>query len=332
MGHDKQMQTIEEKVDMSKALDASLVDIESGQHHTEQPEFINEGEVDQNAEQEAKEKTQERGRNSRPSVMSYAKSQSTANGSKPNLRSNTQTSRNWPASKNSFEMTKTKPTGKIFKTIGLRWVPTGKIFTSSTTKVDSEPTNGSDEDITNQYEYEQTLDVSAGTLMSGTSCVNKSSSPIDNSTQQDTPPLATAQSTTELITPTTTISAEDNIACTSEIAEDFDSLSFHHVQFKRTSLTGFPAQSIRSSNVVTLDSPYLLVLITGTSQRRQHESRKSPTKSLFDVGSRRISIITVNTKEYHSDVLAIITRIMRNGYSLKDKNEAKIDKTELENG
>ncbi|GJY37790.1 retrovirus-related pol polyprotein from transposon TNT 1-94 [Tanacetum coccineum] len=48
--------------------------------------------------------------------------------------------------------------------VGLRWVPTGKIFTSSTTKVDSDPTNGSNEDITNQYECEQTLDVSAGTL------------------------------------------------------------------------------------------------------------------------------------------------------------------------
>ncbi|GJW81549.1 hypothetical protein Tco_0145524 [Tanacetum coccineum] len=57
-----------------------------------------------------------------------------------------------------------KPTGKIFKTVGLRWVPTGKIFTSSTTKVDSEPQNGSNEDIANQYECEQTLDVSAGTL------------------------------------------------------------------------------------------------------------------------------------------------------------------------
>ncbi|GJR47559.1 hypothetical protein Tco_1315662 [Tanacetum coccineum] len=92
----RQMQTIEEKVDMSNALDASLVDTESsgteskehdtssrsgndahaddadirpiydeepmaevqmtaginvfatGQHHTEQPEFNNEGEVDQN--------------------------------------------------------------------------------------------------------------------------------------------------------------------------------------------------------------------------------------------------------------------------------------------
>ncbi|GJY59321.1 retrovirus-related pol polyprotein from transposon TNT 1-94 [Tanacetum coccineum] len=56
-----------------------------------------------------------------------------------------------------------KPTGKIFKILGLRWVPTRKIFTSSTTKVDSEPTNGSDEDITNQYEYKETLDVSACT-------------------------------------------------------------------------------------------------------------------------------------------------------------------------
>ncbi|GJS52830.1 hypothetical protein Tco_0626192 [Tanacetum coccineum] len=54
-----------------------------------------------------------------------------------------------------------KPTGKIFKTVSLRWVPTGKIFTSSTTKVDSEPINGSNEDITNQYECEQMLDVSA---------------------------------------------------------------------------------------------------------------------------------------------------------------------------
>ncbi|GKE07770.1 hypothetical protein Tco_1411321 [Tanacetum coccineum] len=154
-----------------------------------------------------------------------------------------------------------KPKGKIFKTVGLRWVPTRKIFTSSTTKVDSESTNGSNEDITNQYEYEQTLDVSAGTLnlsvelgihdhnnepsssklvpkvvtladtttpskqqldllfgplydeffTAGTSCVNKSSSPTDNSTQQDTPPSATTESTTELITPSTTITAEDNM-------------------------------------------------------------------------------------------------------------------------
>ncbi|GJX75523.1 hypothetical protein Tco_0314118 [Tanacetum coccineum] len=77
--------------------------------------------------EEAKKKTQESCRNSEPSVMPSARSQSTTN-------------------------------------VGLKWVPTGKIFTSSTTKVDSEPTNGSNEDITNQYECEQTLDVNAGTL------------------------------------------------------------------------------------------------------------------------------------------------------------------------
>ncbi|GJS71742.1 hypothetical protein Tco_0704583 [Tanacetum coccineum] len=62
------------------------------------------------------------------------------------------------------------------------------------------------------------------------------------------------------------------------------------VKFRRTSLTGFPVQSVRSSNVIALDSPYLLVLITRTPQSRQHESRKSPTAELFDVDSRRISI------------------------------------------
>ncbi|GJV61531.1 hypothetical protein Tco_1467631 [Tanacetum coccineum] len=102
------------------------------------------------------------------------------------------------------------------------------------------------------------------------------------------------------------------------------------VQFRRTSLTGFPAQSIRSSNAIALDSPYLLVLITGTSQSRQHESRKSPTKSLFDVGSRRISIINVNTKEYHSDVLAITTRIMHSISAHLLFGNRRLERTDLQ--
>ncbi|GKC60512.1 hypothetical protein Tco_1088110 [Tanacetum coccineum] len=36
--------------------------------------------------------------------------------------------------------------------IGQRWIPTGKMFTDSTTKVDSEPPNGSNDDTTNPYE------------------------------------------------------------------------------------------------------------------------------------------------------------------------------------
>ncbi|GJX77789.1 hypothetical protein Tco_0324600 [Tanacetum coccineum] len=161
--------------------------------------------------EEAKKKTQESSRNSEPSVMPSARSQSTANGSKPKPRINNQKSRNWPASKSSCVTTKTVPIAehsrnsrsfsdsKHFVCSTLlrspsnrqpkryipveqtsfakkperhipkrhRWVPTGKIFTSSTTKVDSEPQNGSNEDITNQYECEQTLDVSAGTLNLG---------------------------------------------------------------------------------------------------------------------------------------------------------------------
>ncbi|GJX28826.1 hypothetical protein Tco_0236905 [Tanacetum coccineum] len=56
-----------------------------------------------------------------------------------------------------------KPTGRIFKTVSLRWIHTGKMFTDSTTKVDSEPSNGSNDDITNPYECNQTLYFSAGT-------------------------------------------------------------------------------------------------------------------------------------------------------------------------
>ncbi|GJZ96768.1 hypothetical protein Tco_0669102 [Tanacetum coccineum] len=59
---------------------------------------------------------------------------------------------------------------------------------------------------------------------------------------------------------------------------------------QRISLTGFPAQSVGSSNTEVLDSPCLLVLITRMAQSRQHESRKSPTVELFDVDSGRISI------------------------------------------
>nr|GEX22869.1 zinc finger, CCHC-type [Tanacetum cinerariifolium] len=41
--------------------------------------------------------------------------------------------------------------------------------------------------------------------------------------------------------------------------------------FRRTSLTGFLAQSISSSNTIALDLPNLLVLITGMSQSRQQD-------------------------------------------------------------
>ncbi|GKA56647.1 hypothetical protein Tco_0755719 [Tanacetum coccineum] len=215
--------------------------------------------------EEAKKKTQESGRNSRPSVMPSVKSQSTANGSKPKPMINNQKSRNWHASKSCCVTTKTMPiaehsrnssnfsdskhficstcqtcvfnanhdacvtkflnevnsrakvpshkttnrnkpekqirvakkperqiptrhrflikktsivhektktprsclrwksTGRIFNTVGLRWVLTRKIFTFSTTKVESETPHGSNTDITNIHECIQNLDSSVGT-------------------------------------------------------------------------------------------------------------------------------------------------------------------------
>nr|GEW71401.1 hypothetical protein [Tanacetum cinerariifolium] len=59
--------------------------------------------------EEAKKKTQERSKSLEPSLMPYARSQSTANGRKPKPKSDTQTSRNWPAFKSSFATTKTVP-------------------------------------------------------------------------------------------------------------------------------------------------------------------------------------------------------------------------------
>ncbi|GJT72650.1 retrovirus-related pol polyprotein from transposon TNT 1-94 [Tanacetum coccineum] len=56
-----------------------------------------------------------------------------------------------------------KHTGRIFKTIGLRWVPTGKILAFCRSTDVNKPTHGSNVDIPNSYESKQTLDLSAGT-------------------------------------------------------------------------------------------------------------------------------------------------------------------------
>ncbi|GJU31027.1 hypothetical protein Tco_1174616 [Tanacetum coccineum] len=54
---------------------------------------------------------------------------------------------------------------RILKTVCLRWVPTGKTFASSTTKVESETPNGSNVDIPNQCESKQALNVNAGLVL-----------------------------------------------------------------------------------------------------------------------------------------------------------------------
>nr|GFC66429.1 hypothetical protein [Tanacetum cinerariifolium] len=56
-----------------------------------------------------------------------------------------------------------QPTGRIFKSVGLRWLPTGKLSDSCTNKVESEPSHGSNIDISKIHKCKQTLDLSAGT-------------------------------------------------------------------------------------------------------------------------------------------------------------------------
>ncbi|GJS36871.1 hypothetical protein Tco_0535253 [Tanacetum coccineum] len=105
-----------------------------------------------------------------------------------------------------------KPTGRIFKSVGLRWIPTGKLFDSCTSKVDSEPTHGSNVDILNTHESKQTLDLSAGTSINvqkeqslGSSVVISKSSAIttaDASDKRQQQPDSTSSTLTLAITVT----------------------------------------------------------------------------------------------------------------------------------
>ncbi|GJW55397.1 hypothetical protein Tco_0099482 [Tanacetum coccineum] len=60
-----------------------------------------------------------------------------------------------------------QPTGRILKTVCLRWVPTGRLFNSCTSKVENEPTHGSNVDIPHIHACKQTLGLSAGTSFNG---------------------------------------------------------------------------------------------------------------------------------------------------------------------
>ncbi|GJX86011.1 hypothetical protein Tco_0336785 [Tanacetum coccineum] len=212
--NERQMQTTEEKVDTSKALDASLVDTESsgteskeqdtssrsgndahaddadirpiydeepmaevqttaeinvfaiGQQHTEQPEFNNEGEVDQNAEQchdtcplPAKLTDNQK------TKLSYQSLES------ENIKTSDHNSSELGIHDHINEPSSSKLVPKVFP-------PTDKTATS-----------------------QQKLDLLFGPLYDeffnvGTSSVNKSSSPIENSKQQDTHHSSNNQPTT----------------------------------------------------------------------------------------------------------------------------------------
>ncbi|GJY32452.1 uncharacterized mitochondrial protein-like protein [Tanacetum coccineum] len=119
--------------------------------------------------EEAKKKTQYKNRNLKPREMPSGRTHYTPNACTPK-----------PRSYNQRFVCLWKPRGRIFKTAGLRWIPTGKIITSSTTKVDSEPRNGSNEDITNPYECEQTLNLSAGIIFKCKQMITRTMASVDN--------------------------------------------------------------------------------------------------------------------------------------------------------
>ncbi|GJX16079.1 hypothetical protein Tco_0216911 [Tanacetum coccineum] len=105
------------------------------------PRFSSNDMVHNHYLEEAKKKTQERNKNSKSSVMHTVSPQTTTKGSKQKPRSNNQTTRSLPAFESSCVTSNVVPL--ILNIIGLRWVLKGKIFTSCTSKADSESTHGS---------------------------------------------------------------------------------------------------------------------------------------------------------------------------------------------
>ncbi|GJY71591.1 hypothetical protein Tco_0475294, partial [Tanacetum coccineum] len=97
--------------------------------------------------------------NSKPSVMPSVDLQNTANGHSFSQKTSAVYEKTSPRS-----CLRWKPTGKIFTIVSLKWIPTGMLFDSCTSKVDNKPPNGSNDDVTNPYECNQTLNISAGTL------------------------------------------------------------------------------------------------------------------------------------------------------------------------
>ncbi|GJV98842.1 hypothetical protein Tco_1554094 [Tanacetum coccineum] len=175
-------------------LDHMIASSSSRNSSKNMPGFSSNDMVHNHYLEEAKKKTQEINKNSKSSVMHTASPQTTTK--EVNSRKKTQFNKirntNKPVEQKShtqkpirqifkghtFSPNKTsvvyekislrsdlrwKPTGRIFKPVGLRWVPTGKILASCTSKADSESTHGSNVDISKIYKCKQTLDLSAGT-------------------------------------------------------------------------------------------------------------------------------------------------------------------------
>ncbi|GKA08001.1 hypothetical protein Tco_0687332 [Tanacetum coccineum] len=123
--NERQMQSRESKDVSSKALDASFIVDRMQWTKNSKKNLIDPMIWRHNPHlQEARKKTQERNRNSKPSVMPSVRLQNTVNGHR------------FSPKKTSAVYEKTsprsclrwKPTGKIFTIVGLKWIPTGKFI------------------------------------------------------------------------------------------------------------------------------------------------------------------------------------------------------------
>ncbi|GJU42373.1 hypothetical protein Tco_1195330 [Tanacetum coccineum] len=131
------------------------------------PRFSSNDMVHNHYLEEARKKTHESSRNSRPSVMPSARSQNTVNDSKPKPKINNQKSRNWHASKTSCVTTKTVPIAKYYR--NSKNFSDSKYFVCSTCQKcvfnadhDSCVTKFLNE-VNSRAKEEQTLDLSAST-------------------------------------------------------------------------------------------------------------------------------------------------------------------------
>nr|GEW41990.1 putative reverse transcriptase domain-containing protein [Tanacetum cinerariifolium] len=173
--NERQMQTTEEKVDTSQALDASSVDTECSRTESKEQDTSNRSGNDAHDDddedirpiydEEPMAKKCVFSANHDSCVTKFLKEVN----SRAKVPSNKATNKNKPREQITVSNKQERqiPTGHKFS-IQKTSVVQKKTMTPrsclSTTKVDNEPLNGSNADITNQYECEQTLDVSAGTL------------------------------------------------------------------------------------------------------------------------------------------------------------------------
>ncbi|GJU39169.1 putative reverse transcriptase domain-containing protein [Tanacetum coccineum] len=84
-----------------------------------------------------------------------------------------------------------------------------------------------------------------------------------------------------------------------------------HLEFKESPDSGFPAQSVGSSNTDVLDLPCLLVLITETPKADNTNLASHLPQCCLMMTLEGFPFVIVNTKEYHSECSGRITRIMR---------------------